>query len=189
MSELTWYAVRVIAGHRVRPGDEPDAPFVIERKLRQRGFETYLPRKTVYRHSNGITARKRQKREVPRPLLTGWVFVGWATGENRWRELFDCPGVVGVAGAAGRPAPIADASIRQFARRFGGGVLTAHERERFMRSRAEYAPGQSVRVIGGPFDGSVVKVVRVRQRQAKIILPMFGGECEVEIDAAMLEAA
>ena len=58
-----------------------------------------------------------------------------------------------------------------------------------MRSRAEYAPGQSVRVIGGPFDGSVVKVVGVKQRQAKILLPMFGGECEVEIDAAMLEAA
>lgn len=185
--EIIWFAVRVIAGQRVRVGDDVDAPFLIERALQQRGFDTIAPRKTVYRYGNGVAARKRMKTEVPRAILPGWVFVGWPAGENMWRQLSECPGVIAVAKVDGRPAPISDSAVRSFAAQFGSGLVTAHERERYMRSRGEYAPGDTVRVVAGTFDGLEGQVVSVSRREAKILLPLFNSAREISIDAAMLE--
>lgn len=191
--EIIWYAVRVKPQQRTYPSQgkaEPaKAPFLIERQLQLRGFEVWMPRQTVYRFVNGTAVKRRKKIEVPRPILVGWIFVGWPRGENRWRVLFDTPGVVAVAGADGRPAPIRDGALRQFARRFGGGLLTAHERERFMRSRAEFSPGRDVRLLADPFAGFVGKVVSVKNRQARVLLNLLGSEREVVIDAMLVEAA
>lgn len=204
MTELGWWAVRIRPQQRTVSGarfDDPaNAPFQTEAALQRRGFETFLPRKTVFRHANGVTAKKRQKREVPRPLLVGWIFVGWPAGENRWRLLLDCPGVVGVAGCEGRPARVSEAALRRFARSFGTELLCgeerrkalsrAHERERYMRTGAEFAPGQTVRLMGdGPLAGLHVRVVEVAKHQAKILLPLFGTEREVWMDAWLVEAA
>lgn len=193
MDEIVWFAVRIHGPQRTMTGgqysDPSTAPFVVERALQQRGFQTYLPRKMVFRFSNGMAARKRLKQKVPRPVLVGWIFVGWLAGENRWRDLFTTPGVSAVAGAGGRPHMISDATLQRFAGKLGEANLSAHERERWMRSRAEYAPGMAVRVAAGPFDGMVGRVVTVNRAQAKILLPLFGSERKIGIDADLLEAA
>lgn len=190
MSETAWFCVRIRSNQRTVSGaayaDPSTAPFITELQLQRRGFETFLPRRTVYRHANGVTAKQRKKREVARPLLVGWIFVGWPDGQNRWRDLFDCPGVVGVAGAEGKPARVQEAALRAFAKRFGGGLVTAHERERFMRSRAEYSPGDTVRLLAEPMAGLTGRVVAVNKRQAQILLPLFG-ERAVWMDAALVE--
>ena len=193
MSEIVWVAVRIHGPQRTMTGgqyrDPTTAPFVVERALQQRGFQTYLPRRLVWRFCNGAAARRKQKQKVLRPLLVGWIFVGWEAGANRWRELFDTPGVSSVAGADGRPYIIQDRVLMRFADKVGEAGETAHERERWMRSRAEYAPGSAVRVVAGVFDGFMGTVVAVNKAQARILLPLFGQEREVAIEADLLEAA
>lgn len=192
-SALVWYAVRVrVESRGVRSPEFPDpvkAPFPTEHRLQQRGFEVFVLRKTVYRFSNRYMRGRRLKKEMVRPLMPGWFFIGMRPGEERWRDLLETSGVIGVAGTEGRPAVVNGRVIKALAERFGDGFVSAADRERFMRSRAEYAPGQMVRVADGPFDGMAAKVVAVKGRQARILLAMFGADREVDVDAMMLEAA
>lgn len=194
MVETIWFAVhirpqaRTVKGEKWRK-DPASAPFLIEARLQHLGFDTFLPRRVVFRFSNGSAYIRGRKREVPVELLPGWMFVGWPAGENRWHDLFGVPGVIGVAGFGGRPAPIADGAIRRLSERFRGGLIRAHEREQHMRTHAEYAPGDVVRMMAEPLAGFVGRVVSVRRRKARIVLQMLGHHREVEVDTLSLEAA
>lgn len=210
---LTWYLVRVRAGARfvtrgkisparkvaqrlvAQPATADDqfdaerAPFRIEHLLRQQGFEVFMPRRTVWRWAPGVGGKKRKKVEVPRPLFPGWLFVAMAPGETRWRDLLETPGVLAVAGLHGAPAIVNSRAVRVLAQRFPAGFVRAASAERYMRSRAEFAKGDQVRVADGPLEGMTVEVVAVRGRHAKVLLTMLGTVREVDVDAMLLEAA
>ena len=51
------------------------------------------------------------------------------------------------------------------------------------------AGGDQVRVMAGVFDGHLGRVVSVNRSQAKIMLPLFGQDREIAIEADMVEAA
>lgn len=196
IAALDWFAVRATSArrrttHRVRPlsgSVSADWGFRAELQLRGRGFATFLPTKGVYRFANRYAVARRVKDERPTPIYPGWLFVGIEPGANRWRELLDTPGVYGIVGSDGRPMRIPAARIAQLFGEYGLSAR-AEDRERFMRSRKEYAAGDSVRVLGGPFDGSVCKVSTIRGRDAEVILSLLGADRAVKVDAMMLEAA
>lgn len=191
--ETQWYAIRVRPQQRqILRGkyatDPANAPFMVEHWLRLRGFDTFVPRKTVFRFVNKVGRQKREKVERAYPAFPGWMFVRLDL-ETQWRDLIDCPGVSGIAGEAGVPRPVNEAALRQLAKKLGDGLLTAPERERYMRTFKEYAPGQVVKIADGSLADLEVKVVKIEGRIAKVLLPLFGKESVVEIDAMLLEAA
>lgn len=189
-----WYAVRVrgqqkqVVGVKYR-ANPADAPFIVEHWLQQRGFETFVPRRKVFRFVNGTGKRKREKVEKAFQAFVGWMFVRLDL-KTQYHDLISCPGVSGLApDTTGQPGVINEAALRQLAKKLGDGLLTAPERERYMRTHKEFAPGSMAKVAEGSLAELMVKVVKVEGRIAKVLLPMFGKESVVEIDAMLLEAA
>lgn len=190
---LEWYAIRVRPAQRQVVGakyraNPADAPFLVEHFLQLKGFETFVPRRKAFRFANGVAKVKREKDKRAFPAMPGWMFVGWPEGENRWRELFDTPGVSGVAGQDGKPARISARAIRILARDLGI-QLTAPEREKHMPTYKEYAPGQTVKIVGGAWENLSAVVIDVTGPTARVLAKLFGSEHEVKVPAMLLEAA
>jgi transcription antitermination factor NusG len=160
--------------------------FVIETLLRQRGFEVFLPTKKVWRRKSKYT---KEKRLVSYPLLVGWVFVGWPMNQYRWGDLFRVNLVNDVAAVDGVPFMIPQSIMDDMFKRWGGPRTQAPERERFMRTHYEFNVGDKARVVEGPFDGQIIRVVDLRGAKAKVLLDFLGGEREIEIDTQLLEVA
>ena len=160
--------------------------FVIETLLRRAGFQVFLPTKKVWRRKSKYS---KEKQLVAYPLLVGWVFVGWPKGENRWLDLFRVSLVYEVAGIDGRPYLIPQSIMDDMFKRWGGRSTKAPERERFMRTHHEFKIGDRVRVVEGPFDGVLVRVVELRGPDARVVLKLLGGEQILQIHSMNLEAA
>lgn len=184
---ITWYAVRtkkpknpnrttcVVHGRR---------EFVVEVILRRRGFEIFLPTKEVFRRKSKYTQKKVARRY---PLLVGWVFVGWPTGEDRWHELADLDVVRGVAGIGGRMFCIPPGVMSKLQAKYGENV--APDREQFMPTHYEFDVGDKVELSEGPFAdaGRKVEVIELDGPQAKVLVDLLGRETEIWVKAMSLQ--
>lgn len=160
--------------------------FVIEMLLQAQRFDVFLPTKKVWRRKSRYT---KEKRLVSYPLLVGWLFIGWPISQNRWGDLFRTNLVYDVAATDGVPFMIPNALMDDMFERWGGPKTQAPRRERFMRTHYEFNVGDRARVVEGPFDGQIVRVVDLRGAKAKVLLAFLGVEREINIDTQILEVA
>jgi transcription antitermination factor NusG len=61
--------------------------------------------------------------------------------------------------------------------------------QKHMKSNREFGQGDKVMVSDGPFWLSSGTVVQIAGPRAKVLLPLFGGEAEIDIPLGDLEAA
>lgn len=160
--------------------------FVIESIFKQRGFETFLPARKVWRQRNRY---KKQKHLTAYPLFVGWIFVGWPADEVRWKNLFGTPCVDWVVSVDGEPYQIPQSAMEDMFDRLGDDKTTAPDRERFMRTHQEFNIGDTVRVIEGPFQGQEVRVVDLSGAKAKALIEILGGKREIDVDTRNLAVA
>lgn len=183
---IEWYAARMLplrnAGRRkVRAGGRE--MFTHELLLRRRGFEVFVPVRREWR----VTDRHRKTKSlVDYPLLTNWLFLGWPEGAARWADLADLGVVRALLGDAGRPARIGEAVMQDMMRRWGGGHL-APEHHRYLRTHAEFAPGDTVRVIDGPCEGHRFEVQDISERGVRGVIALLGRSVEVDFAPAQVE--
>jgi transcription antitermination factor NusG len=71
----------------------------------------------------------------------------------------------------------------------GRGILRAPEVQKHMTSNREFGQGDKVMVADGPFRFASGTVVQLSGERAKVLLPLFGGETEIDIPLGNLEAA
>lgn len=69
----------------------------------------------------------------------------------------------------------------------GRGLLRAPEVQRHMKSNREFDRGDRVLVSDGPFRFTTGTVVRIAGTRAKLLLPLFGGDTEIDIALEVLE--
>lgn len=186
--ELQWYAARTKPTanpnrNTIKIGDERH--FVVERILRQRGFEVFFPTKKVFRQKSKYS---KEKREVRLPLLVGWVFVGWPVNQNRWADLFNSNAVSSVAGCGGRAMRINPEDMDSAMQRWGGQNAHAPDRERFMRTHHEFDIGDNVTILHGPFANCDARVEELRGFEARVMVDLFGRETPMNINTMDLAA-
>lgn len=151
--------------------------FVAEKLLRDAGFRVFLPVEKVWRQVNRF---KPEKVQVAKPLLTGWVFVGWREGENRWQELDALGQVSAVLGSANGPAKIGEALMIRLMRQFGAGYLGPEE-HRYMRTGCEFAVGDDVRIMSGPMADFPMRVESIHEESVRGVVDIFGRATVVEM--------
>ena len=124
--------------------------------LARQAFDVYLPQvlKQI-RH-----ARKTQT--VLRPLFPNYLFVQVAADKIRLRALRSTFGVRKLVTVGERPAVLPSVFIDQLrAREIDGAVA---------RPSVPFKPGESVRVVRGPFAGAVAQVLELEEKDRVIIL-------------------
>lgn len=200
----TWYALRTA------PQKEAQAQCLLTGHLEPvevRGKEVYLPQPRLLprREGNGLVAlcpletkwrypnrTAKRKKLTERPLMRGWLFVGFPSQHINWFAIRELGVITGVAGGSGSPCPL---NIR--GRRFLGSIVEREQaghfgaapQEAYMPSRCEFVIGDSAEVISGPLAGFVVNVQDIAGKAARVIGPFMGSETEMTVPLANLAKA
>lgn len=176
LGQLDWFLVRVPSGKEL----------AAERILDDAGLIVFVPTETRFRRANRYAKRKR---EIRFPLAPGYLLTGFAPVARMdlypWADLFRYRIVTGVVGHEGRPLAVPFCQVRRLLVRHHAGEFMAPRMQEFMRSGHEFAQGDRVEVLEGPFEGHIAEVRTIKGKTAQMVLNIFGAKrlIEVPVDA------
>ena len=106
--------------------------------------------------------------------MPGYVLVKMDMNDDSWGLVKSTPGVTGFVGASNEPVPLTQPEVDR--------LLHLETAER-PRTRAQFAIGESVKVVSGPlsdFSGEISEVNEDAQK-LKVLVSIFGRETPVEV--------
>lgn len=142
--------------------------------LAEHGFTAYLPVETR------LTRHAHKRTRIERPLFVSYIFLELEIDDHGavadMHKLRDVEGVAGLIGISGRASPIPSAFIST--------VKEAEEAGAFdftPRGVPNYAAGQKVKIIKGPFRGLTAEIAAAtRDGRASIIMQAVYGRGTVK---------
>ena len=162
-----WYVVNTYSGH------ENKVKHNLEHRLvslgQQRAVRSVVvPTETVSEMKDGQKVQQ-EKRTMP-----GYVLVNMELSDDSWQLVKGTPGVTGFVGASNEPIPLTQAEVDRLLHREVA-VRTP--------SRAQFAIGESVKVISGPLSDFSGEIAEINQDAAKlkVLVSIFGRETPVEV--------
>jgi len=171
--EKHWFVIHTYSGHeeRVKKNLEQRMKFMdAENEI----FQVVTPTE------DEIEVRGGQRRTVAKKILPGYVLVQMKMSDQSWNIVRNTPGVTGFVGSGSKPVPLREEEIEQILKQ-----MTAEA----PRVKVGFKPGQSVRVIDGPFTdfvGTVDEIIAGKGK-VKVLLSLFGRETPVELDFLQVE--
>jgi transcriptional antiterminator RfaH len=134
------------------------------------GFRVFLPlhRRTV-RHA-------RQFRTVLSPFLPGYLFVRLSVLRDRWRSVNGTFGISHLVMEGEAPKPVPRGIVEE--------MLAAADEIGILAAQPDLAPGQSVRILTGPFAGLVGELMALDEHQrVKVLVDILGNPTPVAVGA------
>jgi len=159
-----WYAVHTL----------PRAEGTAEAHLRRQGFEAFLPRiaRTV-RH-----ARKLEK--IKAPLFPRYGFVRLDLARQRWRSVNGTTGVASLVMGRDLPLPVPAGVVEA--------LIACVTRDGVVDLDHGFRPGDSVRLIAGPFAGQLGILTQLDDRgRVEMLLSLMAGKVRLKVARDMLE--
>ena len=163
-----WYVVNTYSGHENKVKHNLEHRVVSlnqQRAVRQ----IIVPTESV------SEMKDNQKVTVEKRTMPGYVLVQMDLNEDSWSLVKGTPGVTGFVGASNEPVRLTQAEV--------GRLLHMEDRAERPRSRAQFAIGESVKVVSGPlsdFSGEISEVNEDAQK-LKVLVSIFGRETPVEV--------
>lgn len=142
-------------------------------QLERQDYTVFCPRflKTV--------SHARQKKSVLAPLFPGYLFVQLDLEVDRWRPIDGTVGVTHIIKNGGRPTPVR--------RNFMQTLLRGADDQGIVKFREEFEPGDEVRTVGGPLDGHVGTLLKLKDADRVVVLmSMLGGSVPVTLPRGQL---
>ncbi len=184
----SWYVVHTYSGY------EDKVKTNLEQRIKSMDAQDLVFR-VVVPSVDEIEIRDGQRRTVPRKIFPGYVLVQMTTlkqdhpaaseqdkalSSKAWTVVRNSPGVTGFVGSGTAPTPLEEAEVRSIIKQ-----MKAEE----PRVKVGFQPGQSVRVIDGPFADFVgtVEEINMEKGKVKVAVSIFGRETPVELDFLQVE--
>jgi transcription termination/antitermination protein NusG len=172
-TERKWYAVHTYSGYE-------DA---VARNLRQRVesfgmtdriFNVVVPTEKKIKIKNG------RKTETKEKIFPGYVLVDMVATDDAWSVVRNTPQVTGFVGTANQAVPLEQAEVDKILKRTDGDTV---------RHAIDLGPGDAVVIIDGPFKDLEGKVGEIDEERGKVkvLVPMFGRETPVELEADQVQ--
>ena len=185
---LSWYVVHTYSGY------EDKVKTNLEQRVKSMDAQDLVFR-VVVPSVEEIEIRDGQRRTVPRKIFPGYVLVqmislkqddpkasehDMALSSKAWTVVRNSPGVTGFVGSGTAPTPLEKAEVQSIIKQ-----MRAEE----PRVKVGFQPGQSVRVIDGPFADFVgtVDEINMEKGKVKVLVAFFGRETPVELDFLQVE--
>ena len=162
-----WYVINTYSGHENKVKQNLEHRVVSlsqQRAVRQ----VVVPTETVQE------LKDNQKVAVEKRTMPGYVLVNMDLNEDSWSLVKNTPGVTGFVGATNEPIPLTQVEVDRLLHREVA-VRTP--------SRAQFAIGESVKVISGPlsdFSGEISEINEDASK-LKVLVSIFGRETPVEV--------
>ena len=176
-AEKKWYIVHPNTGH------QNQAKLTLLERVRNASLNDYfgdvlVPTESVTENVKG------QRRTTTRKFFPGYMFVQMVLDDRTFHLVKNTPKITGFLGGM-KPTPVPEREIH--------GVQTnvAEGKAGKTKARVHFEPGESVRVVDGPFANFSAKVEEVKtdKQKLKVSLSMFGRTTSVELDFAQVEKA
>ncbi len=175
-----WYFVHTYSGH------ENKVRHAIKATVEQMDAKDKVHH-VVVPTEDEIEIRDGQRRTVKRKLYPGYVLVqtielkeGDPDSDEAWHMIRNTTGVTGFVSSGTRPVPLSQDEVSH--------ILRAMRMEQ-PRVRVGFIPGQSVRIVDGPFEDFVgtVDEINMDKGRVKVVVNMFGRETPVDLDFLQVE--
>ena len=176
MASLRWYVLHAFSGfeHHVKRALEER----IERfDMADMFGQILVPTEEV------VEMREGKRRRSERKFFPGYVLVQMEMNEGTWHLVKDTPRVMGfIGGTADKPAPITDREADAILRR----VADSGDKP---KPKTLFEPGETVRVIDGPFAdfNGVVEEVNYEKSRIQVAVLIFGRSTPVELEFSQVE--
>ena len=172
-TEREWYAIHTYSGYE-------DA---VARNLKQRIesfgmaekiFDVVVPTEKKIKIKNG------KKTEVREKIFPGYVLVDMIATDDAWSVVRNTPQVTAFVGTANQAVPLSQEEVDKILKRNSGEQV---------RHAIDLSEGDAVSIIDGPFKDLEGKVGEIDEERGKIkvLVPMFGRETPVELEADQVQ--
>jgi len=169
-----WFAIHTYSGYE-------DA---VMRYLKQRIdslgvndriFNVLVPKVKKVKIKNGKRVETEEK------IYPGYVLVEMLMGPDTWYIVRNTPRVTGFVGADNStPSPLSKEEVDSL-------LMKTNDEEGVFKM--DFRVGELVRIIDGPFkesDGKIAEIDEIKGR-VKVLVPIFGRDTAVEIDALQVQ--
>ncbi|KAA5602545.1 transcriptional activator RfaH [Blastochloris sulfoviridis] len=142
--------------------------------LLQQGFAAYLPRVlTTRRHA-------RRFEVVKTALFPRYIFIRLDLARDRWRSVNGTIGISHIVSSGDLPCPVPAGIVEELSRLTGDDDIVHFE--------PELAPGDRVRLTGGPFTGGLGVLERLDARgRVEILLELLNGTVRLKVARELIE--
>ena len=162
-----WYVVHSYAGY------ENKVKTNLESRIASLDMEDYIFQVEV--PTEEVTEVKNGKRQqVQRKVFPGYILVRMDLNDESWGAVRNTPGVTGFVGADRKPVPLSKDEVDR---------LLHRETAERPRTQAQFAIGETVKVISGPlsdFSGEISEINEDASK-LKVLVSIFGRETPVEV--------
>ena len=144
-------------------------------------YEIIVPTEEVTEIRNG------QRKQIRRTVLPGYVLVRMDLTDESWSTVRHTPSVTGFVGHSNSPVPL---SLDEVAKMLEPAVIAAANAASETPSRkkkkievADFAVGDSVMVVDGPFAGvhATITEINVNSQRLKALVEILGRETPVDL--------
>jgi transcription antitermination factor NusG len=163
--EERWYVAQTLR-HREK---------LAELNLNAQNFRSFLPRfrKTV-RHARKLS-------DVAAPVFPGYIFVILDAKRDQWRSINGTLGVARLLTARQRPVSVPVGVVEA--------LIATLDHSGLVLLGGDLIPGQSVRVVAGPFAGGLGVLERLDAKgRVRVLLNIMSGGAALLLDRACLAA-
>ena len=175
-----WYVVHTYSGMENRVLQN------LENRVSSLNMEDYIyeiivPTEEVTEIRNG------QRKQIKRTVLPGYVLVRMELTDESWSTVRHTPSVTGFVGHSNSPVPL---SLEEVEKMLAPAVLAAANAASDTPSRrkkkvevADFAVGDSVMVVDGPFAGvhATITEINVNNQRLKALVEILGRETPVDL--------
>ncbi|MDD0854901.1 transcription termination/antitermination protein NusG [Halobacteriovorax sp. GB3] len=170
-----WYIAKTLTGQENKV-EKTLKERVVNYKMSEYFQDILVPEEKVVTHAGG------KKRTIRRKLFPGYVLIKMVMNDNTWHLVKDTDKITGfVGGTPDKPAPISDEEAA---------FMTNQAEEGFKKPKTSvnFAEGETVKVIEGPFASFVGTVEAINDKgKIRVNVSIFGRPTPVELDFTQVE--
>jgi transcriptional antiterminator NusG len=169
-----WYVLHTYSGYENKVKKTIESK-VEARDMGDRVFEIVVPTQEE------VEIRQGQRHMVTRKVFPGYVLVRMVLDDETWYELRNTPGVTNfISSAQNKPVQLTEEQVNS--------VLKGMAAEP-PKVKAQFAVGDTVRIIDGPFADFRGEIDEVNNEKGKmkVLVSFFGRETPVELDFLQAE--
>lgn len=169
-SEAKWYVIHTYSGY------ENKVKTTLETVIEKRGLQDMIQEISVPMEEQ-IEVKDGKKKVAMKKIYPGYVLVKMVYTEEMWYVVRNTRGVTGFVGASSnKPVPLSDEEL----------MLMGLESN--WTPTVDYAIGDSVKIINGPFSDciGVVEEINFERNLVRVRISMFGQQTPLELDFAQV---
>lgn len=173
-NEKRWYAIHTYAGY-----EDAVAKYLKQRVeymgMTDKIFEIIVPKEKK------VKVRSGKRIEVEEKIYPGYVLVNMIMDNETWYVVRNTPRVSGFVGSEGKtPTPLSEEEVK---------ILLSKLNQEEPKHKIDFKIDEMVRIIDGPFKDYEGRIKEIDEERGKIkvLVPIFGRETMVELDALQVK--